>query len=193
MKILITRPLHDFAIRQLRRKHKVEIHMGKVPMPKKLLHSRNRDKEGIICYPYDRIDEEVIGAGPKLRAIATYSVGYDHIDLAAAARRNIVVSYTPEVLTDATADLTMALMLDVFRRVGEGEWMIRGGRWKSIIGPDEFLGTDVHGKTLGILGMGRIGTAVAKRAQGFGMDILYNTRRRLPSRTERALRARYVT
>lgn len=193
MKILLTRPLHDFATRELRKRYEVEVYRGRVPMPKKLLISRIAEKEGLICYPYDRIDADIIAAGRKLRAISTFSVGYDHIDTGAAAKRGITVSYTPEVLTGATADLTMALLLGLFRRVGEGDSLIRRGKWRSILGPSEFLGCDISGKTLGILGMGRIGIEVARRAIAFDMKVLYHSRRRIPSSKERSLGARHVT
>lgn len=193
MKILLTRPLHDFAIRELKKRYEVEVHMGKIPMPKKQLLSRIGDKDGLVCYPYDKIDAEIINAGKRLRAISTFSVGYDHIDIGAASRRDIVVGYTPEVLTAATADLTISLMLDLFRRVREGDAMIRSGRWRTILGPDEFLGSDLAGKTLGILGMGRIGVAVAKRARAFDMKIIYHGRRRMPESREHILHARHVS
>ncbi|MDE1867158.1 MAG: D-glycerate dehydrogenase, partial [Thaumarchaeota archaeon] len=181
MKILLTRRLHGFAVRELKRRYDVEIHAGKIPMPKKLLISRIRDKDGLICYPYDKIDSDVINAGNKLKAISTFSVGYNHIDVNAASERGIVVSYTPEVLTRATADLSMALVLSLFRRINEGYEIIRKNEWKTIFGPYEFLGTDLYGKTLGIFGMGRIGKAVARRASGFEMKILYHSRKRLSS------------
>jgi glyoxylate reductase len=184
--------LHDFAIKELNMTHQIEIHTGKIPMPKNLLISRIRDKDGLICYPYDKIDADVISAGTKLRAISTFSVGYDHIDIGAASQRGIVVSYTPEVLTRATADLTMTLMLDLFRRVNEGDRMVRKGKWKTILGPYEFLGSDLHGKTLGIFGMGRIGMAVAKRARGFDMKILYHNRKRILAQKEKNLNVKYV-
>lgn len=193
MKILLTRRLHDFTIKELRKRYQVEIHTGKIPMPKNLLMSKIRDKDGLICYPYDKIDADVISAGVNLRAISTFSVGYDHIDVNAASRRGIVVSYTPEVLTRATADLTIALMLDLFRRVNEGDKMIRKGRWKTILGPYEFLGSDLYGKTLGIFGMGRIGVAVAKRASGFEMKILYHNRKRILTQKEKNLNVKYVS
>ncbi|SRR5579885_470053 len=193
MKILLTRRLHDFAIKELRKRYQVEIHSGRIPMPKKLLISKIREKDGLICYPYDKIDADVIEAGNKLRAISTFSVGYDHIDIKRASQRGIVVSYTPEVLTKATADLTMALMIDLFRRVTEGDRLIRKGKWKAILGPYEFLGSDLHGKTLGIVGMGRIGAAVAQRARSFEMNILYHNRKRVSAKMERSLNARYVS
>ena len=161
-------------------------------MPKDLLISKIKNKDGLICYPYDRIDKDVIDAAPRLKAISTYSVGYDHVDVKCAVTKGIVVSYTPEVLTRATADLTMALLLAVFRRIGEGDRLIRKNKWKVIFGPYEFLGTDLHGKTLGIFGMGRIGKAVARRARGFEMNILYHNRKRLVTKEEKNLGVRYV-
>ncbi len=193
MKILLTRKLHDFAVRELKKRYDVEIHTGKIPMPKDLLVSRIRDKDGMICYPYDVIDVDVIAAGTKLKAISTYSVGYDHIDVRATHRSGIVVSYTPEVLTRATADLAMALLLALSRRITEGDEIIRKNRWKTIFGPDEFLGVDLHGKTLGIFGMGRIGQAVAKRASGFEMKILYHNRKRVSASLEKKIGARFVS
>ncbi len=162
-------------------------------MPKKLLISKIKDKDGLICYPYDIIDSDVINAGIKLKAISTYSVGYDHIDVKAASRRGIVVGYTPEVLTRATADLTMALMLSLFRRISEGDKQIRENKWRTIFGPYEFLGTDLYEKTLGIFGMGRIGKAVVKRAAGFEMNIIYHNRARLSKKEEIELGVKYTS
>lgn len=162
-------------------------------MPKKLLISKIRDKDGLICYPYDIIDSDVINAGINLKAISTYSVGYDHIDVKTASRRGIVIGYTPEVLTRATADLTMALMLSLFRRISEGDKQIRNNKWRTIFGPYEFLGTDLYKKTLGIFGMGRIGKAVVKRASGFEMNIVYHNRTRLSKKEERALGVKYTS
>lgn len=193
MKILLTRKIHDFAIKELKKKYDVEVYTGKIPMPKKLLISRIKDKDGLICYPYDSIDADVINAGTKLRAISTYSVGYDHIDIKTASSRGIVVGYTPEVLTRATADMTMALMLALFRRTSEGDKLIRDDKWRTIFGPYEFLGTDLYQKTLGIFGMGRIGKAVVKRAAGFEMNITYHSRTRLSRNEEKRLGVRYVS
>jgi glyoxylate reductase len=193
LKILLTRKLHDFAIKRLKKKYDVEIYTGKIPMPKKLLMSKIKDKVGLICYPYDSIDADVINEGVKLKAISTYSVGYDHIDVKTASSRGIIVGYTPEVLTRATADLTMALMLSLFRRIPEGNVLVRNGKWRTIFGPYEFLGTDLYQKTLGIFGMGRIGKAVAKRAAGFEMKIIYHNRTRLSIREEKRLGIRYVS
>jgi len=193
LKILLTRKIHDFAIKELKKRYDVEIHTGKIPMPKKLLISKIKDKDGLVCYPYDTIDADVINAGIKLKAISTYSVGYDHIDVMTASNRGIVVGYTPEVLTRATADLTMALMLSLFRRITEGDKLIRDNKWKIVFGPYEFLGTDLYQKTLGIFGMGRIGKAVAQRAAGFEMNVIYYNRTRLSIKEEKRLGVRYVS
>ena len=139
--------------------------------------------EGVVCYLIDRIDEAFL-ATPGLRGIATVSVGLDHIDLAAAERHRIPIAYTPDVLTEATADLTFALLLGAARRLGESERYLRAGRWQSW-SFDLLLGTDVHGKTLGIIGPGRIGRAVARRADGFSMRVLFAGRDR--SELERVL------
>ena len=193
MKILLTRKIHEFAIKELKKRYDVEIHTGKIPMPKKLLLSKIKDKDGLVCYPYDTIDADVINAGTKLRAISTYSVGYDHIDIKTTSKRGIVVGYTPEVLTRATADLTMALMLSLFRRISEGDKLIRDNKWRTVFGPYEFLGTDLYQKTLGIFGMGRIGKAVAQRAAGFEMNVIYHNRTRLSKKEEKRLGVRYVS
>ncbi|MGI0017545.1 MAG: 2-hydroxyacid dehydrogenase [Nitrosotalea sp.] len=193
MKVLLTRKLHDFAIKELKRKYDVEIHTGKIPMPKKLLMSKIKDKDGLICYPYDSIDSDVINAGTRLKAISTYSVGYDHVDIKTASKRGIVVGYTPEVLTRATADLTMALMLSLFRRIPEGNKLVHNDKWKTIFGPYDFLGTDLYQKTLGIFGMGRIGKAVAKRAISFEMKVVYHNRTRLSKKEEENLGVQYVS
>lgn len=188
----MTRKLHDFAMRELQKKYQVYVHDGKIPMPKKQLVQKIRDVDGLVCFPYDGIDDEVIGSARNLKVISTYSVGYDHIDLQAAAQRGIRVGYTPNVLTDATADLTVALILDVMRRVTEGDRLIRAGRWKSIFGPHDYVGSDLHGKTLGIFGIGRIGQAVAKRALPFGMNVVYHSRTRLSRKVEGTLGIKYV-
>ena len=192
MKVLVTSTLHPFAIQRLKKKFTVKIHSGKIPMPRKELISKIRDVDGIICFPYDTIDKKVIDTAENLKVISTYSVGFEHIDVKYAQMRKIRVGYTPEVLTDATAELTMAIMLDVMRRVSEGDRLIRKGSWKQIYGAYNYTGFDVRGKTLGILGMGRIGRAVAKRAAAFGMKLVYHNRTRLSSVQEKALSVKFV-
>lgn len=130
------------------------------------------DADAVICTLADRIDEAVLSSATRLKIIANYAVGYNNIDLSAASRRGIVVSNTPDVLTDATADLTWALLLAVSRRLVEGDAWVRAGTWPGWT-PTQMLGADVSGRTLGIIGMGRIGQAVARRAAGFAMPIFY--------------------
>lgn len=134
------------------------------------------EADAVICTLADPVTDEVLAAAPRLKIIANYAVGYNNVDIAAAARRGIVVTNTPDVLTDATADLTWALLLAVARRVVEGDQWARSGTWPGWA-PTQMLGTDVTGKTLGIIGMGRIGQAVALRAQGFRMPVVYASRR----------------
>ena len=136
--------------------------------------------DAVICTLADPITDDLFAAAPHLKIVANYAVGYNNIDVAAATRRGIVVTNTPDVLTDATADLTWALILAVARRVVEGDRWARSGTWPGWA-PTQMLGTDVTGKTLGIIGMGRIGQAVAQRAQGFRMPVIYTSRRPCPT------------
>lgn len=134
-------------------------------------------RDGVLCHLTDRIDDQVLAAaGPRCRVFANYAVGYNNIDLAAAARRGIVVTNTPGVLTETTADLAWALLMSVARRIVESDRFFRTGRWDGW-GPMQFLGHDVHGATLGVVGAGRIGRAVARRGTGFSMRVLYASRR----------------
>lgn len=176
LKILFTRDIHESVQNDLKKRYDTTIYTGKTPMPRKSLISKISDADGLVCFPYDVIDRKVIDAADNLKVISTYSVGYDHIDVAYAKSKGIKIGYTPYVLTNATADLAIALMLDVLRRVTEGDRMIREGRWREIHGAHEYVGTEVAGKTLGILGMGRIGSQVAKRAKAFGMNVIYHNR-----------------
>ncbi|MEM3064909.1 MAG: D-glycerate dehydrogenase [Candidatus Nitrosotenuis sp.] len=191
--VLLTRKLHDFALEELRKRYSVFIHSGKIPMPKRILMERIKDADGLVCFPYDVIDKEILDVAKNLKVISTYSVGYDHIDVAEAKRRGIKIGYTPEVLTNATADLSVALMLDLMRRVTEGDRLIRAGKWRVIFGAHDYVGADLEGKILGIFGMGRIGQAVAKRAHVFGMRIIYHNRNRLSRSLEAKLHAKYVS
>jgi glyoxylate reductase len=141
----------------------------------------------------DKIDREAMdAAGPNLKIISSYSTGLEHIDVAEATRRGIYVTYTADILAEATADLTFALILACARNVIAGDSMVRRGKWKVGWTPDLLLGASVHGATLGIIGLGRIGSAVARRARGFDMTILYHNRRR-NEQAEAELEARYVT
>lgn len=189
--ILISRTLSDEAIALARQRAVVDLHAGDAPLPKPELIARLKDKEGLVCLITDRIDAEVLAAGPRLRVVANVAVGYDNIDVAAASARKIVVTNTPEVLTETTADFAWALLMAVARRVVEADQYVRAGRfsrWELLI----FLGGDVHGKTLGVMGFGRIGKAVARRARGFGMRIVYHDAVRADAASERELGATFV-
>ncbi|MFB5623026.1 MAG: NAD(P)-dependent oxidoreductase, partial [Nitrosarchaeum sp.] len=176
-RVFLTRTLHDFALKELKRKYQIEIHSGKIPIPKAKLQAKIKNIEGLICFPYDKIDKVMIDGAKNLRVISTYSVGFDHIDTQYAKKMKIRVGYTPEVLTNATADLAFSLMLDVLRRVSEGDRIIRNGKWRQIYGAYDYVGLDLQGKTLGILGLGRIGETFAKRAKSFDMKIVYHNRK----------------
>lgn len=192
-KVYLTRTLHDFALKELKKRYQIEIHSGKIPMPKTKLRSKIKEAEGLICFPYDKIDKEVIDSAKNLKVISTYSVGFDHIDTEHAKRKKIRVGYTPEVLTDATADLAFSLLLDISRRLSEGDRIIRDGRWKEIYGAYDYVGVDLQGKTIGILGLGRIGSTLAKRAKAFDMKIIYHNRKRVSKTREKASNAKYVS
>ena len=177
-RVFVTFPLPPDAATLLRRAARVQTYRGPQPIPRSRLLAGVRDADGLLCLLTERVDSTLLSRAPRLRAVANYAVGYNNIDLAAAATRNIVVTNTPDVLTETSADLAFALMLAAARRVVEGDRLVRSGRWDGWR-PDQLLGHDVHGATLGIVGLGRIGAAVARRARGFGMRILYWNRRRL--------------
>jgi glyoxylate reductase len=167
----VTRTLPGTALDRLRAEHEVDVWPGELPPSRGELVERARDVEGILCLLTDVVDADVIAACPRLRAISNYAVGSDNIDSEAAAARGIEVRVTPDVLTDTTADLAFALLLAAARRLPEGERAVRAGEW-STWEPSGWLGQDVHGATLCIIGMGRIGGAVARRAEGFGMRVV---------------------
>ena len=189
-KVYLTRRIPEDGIKLLEERHEIEIYEGDAPPSKEEIIEKVRDKEGLLCLLTDPIDKDVFNAAPKLRAIATYAVGYDNIDMEEATRRKIPVSNTPGVLTETTADLTWALIMAIARRIVEGDKMVREGKFKGW-GPMVLLGNDVYGKTLGIIGAGRIGQAVARRAKGFNMRIIYTSRER-KSDFERECNAKFV-
>ena len=152
---------------------------------------RIADKDALICLLTEKIDEELLAAGPRLRIVANVAVGYDNIDLAACTRRKVAASNTPGVLDETTADLTWALLMAVARRVIEGDELARSGQWKGW-NLNQLCGMDVWGKTLGILGFGRIGQAVARRARGFGMRVIYNNPHRAPTEVEHQQDAEFL-
>ena len=192
-KVFLTRILHDFALKKLKKRYQIEIHSGKIPIPKAKLRSKIKEVDGLICFPYDKIDKEMIDCAQNLKVISTYSVGFDHIDTEYAKEKKIRVGYTPEVLTDATADLAFSLLMDISRRVTEGDRIIRDGKWKEIYGAFDYVGIDLHGKTIGILGLGRIGSTLAKRAKAFDMKIIYHNRKRISKTREKSLNAKFVS
>lgn len=171
-KVLVTRMLPEAAAGILQQHCQLEVHSENIPLTKAQLMARLGDKEGLVCQLTQVVDAEVLAAAPHLRVVANVAVGYDNIDVAAATRRRIAVTNTPGVLDETVADFTWALLLAVARRVVEADQFVRSGAWQ---GWDLhlLLGTDVHGKTLGIYGFGRVGRRVAQRARGFGMRTLY--------------------
>ena len=192
-RVFLTRTLHDFALKELKKRYQIEIHSGKIPISKTKLRTKIENVEGLICFPYDKIDRDLIDIAKNLKVISTYSVGFDHIDTQYAKKKKIRVGYTPEVLTDATADLAFSLMLDVLRRVSEGDRIIRNGKWRQIYGAYDYVGIDLQGKTLGIFGLGRIGSTLARRAKSFDMKIIYHNRKPVSKNKEKLLGVKYVT
>jgi len=176
---LVTRRIPPEGIERLRAAGvDLNLHDEESPMPRAQLLAQVPPCDGMIVAG-DRVDTELLDAAPKLKVVSCISVGYDNVDVAEATRRRIAVTNTPDVLTDATADLTWALILGVARRVVEGDHLARSGGWHGWA-PTQLRGVDVAGKTIGIVGAGRIGAAVAKRAAGFSMRILYFARSAKP-------------
>ncbi|MCJ7492369.1 MAG: D-glycerate dehydrogenase [Dehalococcoidia bacterium] len=189
--IFVTRALPGDPTPRLREVADVEIWPGDEPPPHGELVRRAADADALLTMLTDPIDDAVLDAGKRLRIVAQMAVGYDNVDVAAATERGILVTNTPGVLTETTADLAFALLLAAARRIVEGDRLTRTGGWKSWH-PSFLLGQDVHGATLGIVGLGQIGLAVARRARGFDMRILYHDRTRHPQ-AEAELGAEYVS
>jgi glyoxylate reductase len=167
----VTRTLPGTALQRLGDRHDVNLWPGDLPPTRAELEAGVRDAEGLLCLLTDRVDAALLDAAPRLRAIANYAVGFDNVDLAAATARGIPVGVTPDVLTDATADLAFALILAAARRLLEAADAVRSGAWRTWE-PGAWLGSDVHGATLAVVGPGRIGRAVARRAAGFDMRVV---------------------
>src|ERR671914_1998739 len=171
MKVFVTRRLPGGALDRLAAAHDVEVWPEQMPPGREELLARAPDLDGLLSLLTDPVDAELIAAAPRLRAISNYAVGTDNVDVAAATARRIPVGHTPDVLTDSTADLAVALMLGISRRICEGERAVRAGEW-STWSPTWMLGRDLHSSTVGIVGGGRIGTAVARRLEGVGCEVL---------------------
>jgi glyoxylate reductase len=191
MKVLVTARMPAAVISLIEREHQVESCQEDPPLDRQSLLRGVADKEGLLCTITDRIDAELLAHAPALKVIANYGVGFEHIDLAAATRRGLPVTNTPGVLTDATADLTFALILATARRIPAGDRRVREGQF-TYWAPLLFLGREVSGKTLGLIGLGRIGQAVARRARGFRMRVLYHSRTRLAPAAEQDLHVAYA-
>jgi glyoxylate reductase len=170
-RVFVTRQLPGTALERLAAEHEVEVWQGSMPPPVDELRAKVADAEGLLSLLTDRIDAELLEAAPTLRAIANYAIGFDNVDLDAVTARRIQIGVTPDVLTDATADLAWALMLAAARRLVEARQAVLEGEWRTWE-PEGWLGVDVHGATLAVIGAGRIGRAVAQRASGFEMDVV---------------------
>jgi glyoxylate reductase len=190
--VLISNVLPEEARRLLPRDWMVDYDETDIPLSKADLIQRLQGKDGLICHIISTIDEEVLAACPGLKVVANVAVGFNNIDIAAARRRGVVVTNTPDVLTETTADFAWTLLMAAARRVVEADHYARSGEWKTWKW-DLLWGTDVYGKTLGVLGFGRIGRAVARRAGGFNMRILYHDAVRVDAGVERELGATFVS
>ncbi len=174
-RVLVTRKLPGAALDRLAAEHDVEVWPERLPPTRDELRERIASVEGLLCMLTDPVDRELIEAAPELRAISTYAVGTDNIDLAAASEHGIPVGHTPDVLTETSADLALALMLAAMRRIPEGDAEVRAGEWLTWE-PARLLGHDLHRATVGIVGLGRIGRAVKRRVEGFGARTIHSGR-----------------
>ncbi len=173
-KVFVTRQIPDKAMNLLESKFEVKVWTEETPPPRSLVLEEVKRVDGVICLLTEKFDKEVISAaGEQLKGISQIAVGFDNIDVEAATKRGIYVTNTPEVLTDTTADFAFALLFAAARRVAEADRYVRAGKWKIPWGLSMLLGQDVWGKTIGIVGLGRIGAAVARRAKGMNMRVLY--------------------
>jgi lactate dehydrogenase-like 2-hydroxyacid dehydrogenase len=191
-RVFVARILPDEGLDPIRADCEADIWPDELPPPRDELLRRIAGCDGVLTLLTDRVDDEFLdAAGGQLRVVSNYAVGFDNVDVAACARRGVAVGNTPGVLTETTADLAWALLMAAARRLPEGDRYVRDGRWMTW-GPLLLLGPDVHGATIGIVGFGRIGQAVARRAQGFGMEILYHDVQPLPDEVTAPLGATYL-
>ena len=170
-RVLVTRRLVGDALDRLCAAHEVEVWPEAMPPSPEVLRERLADADGLLCLLTERVDAALLDAAPRLKVVANYAVGTDNVDLDACRERGIAVGRTPDVLTDATADLTWALILATARRIPEAAAAVRAGEWRTFEAA-RWLGVGLAGRTLGVIGYGRIGRAVARRAEGFGMEVL---------------------
>lgn len=192
-RVLVTRAVFPNVIERLEQYFEVESNQDDRIFSTEELADKVKDKDGIFTTPSERITADVLAASPTLKAVCNMAVGYNNIDIDAATRAGIVVTNTPDVLNETTADFAWALLLATARRVTESEHWLRAGKWQKWR-YDTFLGADVHGSTLGIIGMGRIGQAIARRSMGFNMRVIYHNRSRLaPDLEANANNAQYVS
>jgi gluconate 2-dehydrogenase len=190
-KVVVTRGVFDDVLDRLRAGATVVDNQSDVPLGADELAARAADADALVCALTDRVDAALLERCPRLKVVANIAVGHNNIDLAACTARRVMATNTPGVLDETTADFAWALMLGAARRVTEAERYLRDGSWTGWQ-LKQLLGTDVHHATLGIIGMGRIGQAIARRALGFSMQVLYCNRSRLDEATERSLNARWV-
>ena len=189
-RVMATRPLFPAAQQILSASCEVEYWTQPERISKEELFRRVSDKEGLVCLLTEKVNEDLLRAAPKLRIAANVAVGFDNIDVPACTKRGVVATNTPGVLDETTADFAWTLLMAVARRLGEGEQLARSGNWKGW-DLDQLVGTDVWGKTLGLVGFGRIGRAVARRAAGFRMKVIYADAIRAPLDIEKELKAEY--
>ena len=190
-KVLVTRKIFDESLATVAKQCDVESNQRDIPFTPKQLLQKLQGKDGVICLLTDIISDEVLAKNPQLKIVSNVAVGYNNIDVKAATRRGVMVTNTPGVLDDTTADFAWCLILATARGVVGADRTFRSGKWKGW-GLLQFLGHDVHHKTLGICGLGRIGKGVARRARGFDMRVLYTDVQRVPEAVERELGVTFV-
>ena len=189
-RVFVSRVIPSAGVEKLREAFEVEVNEADKPLSKPALIRKLRGRSGLVSLLTDKIDDDICAVA-GLKAVCNVAVGFDNIDLAAATRRGVLATNTPGVLTETTADFAWCLLMAAARRLGEGERMMRAGAYRGW-GILMLLGQDVHAKTLGLVGLGRIGSAVARRAKGFGMRVLYSDSRRASAEDEKRLGARFV-
>jgi gluconate 2-dehydrogenase len=191
-KILVTREVFDETLAYLAEHCEVEANQPDKPFDAAALAKHLKDKDGVVCCLTDRIDAALVAACPRLKVVANIAVGYNNIEVPACTARGVMVTNTPGVLDDSTADLAWTLILATARRLTEAEAYVRAGNWQGWH-LKQLLGVDVHHATLGVIGMGRIGRQIVRRAAGFKMRVLYHNRNRIPADVEKWLNAEYAT